>query len=227
MAITLVYTPLWFHGIDIFLEVFSALAAVMISIVGYKAYKLTCDKKYMYFSTAFVFITLSFIARALTIGTVLLQFTNGGSTMGAGGPSFNLLEAIFGTGRFFYFLLVLFAFLILLALSMKIERKSVLFLLNIFMILFAATAFSSSPMIFYLASLVLLIFISAQYIANYKKKQTRATLLTAIAFSFMAFEFVMFISGVFYRPLVIGAYASRLISYAILLWMMIKVYFRK
>ena len=47
MAVTLVYSPLWFHGIDIILEVFSILAAVLISIVGYKAYKLTKESKYL------------------------------------------------------------------------------------------------------------------------------------------------------------------------------------
>lgn len=225
MAVTLVYSPLWFHGIDIVLEVFSVLAAILISFMGYRAYKLTCEKKYLYFSTAFGFITLSFIARAVTIATVLLQFSGGEN--GIGGPSFSFVEDIFSTGRFFYFLLVLLAYLILLVLGMKIKQKRLLLLLSIFMVFFSATAFTSNPLIFYLVSIVLLGFIAGQYITNYRKKRTNATFLTAIAFSLMVFEFLMFIGGIWYRPLVVGAYGFRLVAYVVLLWMIARVYFIK
>lgn len=222
MAVTLVYSPLWFHGIDIILEVFSILAAILITIVGYKAFKLTRESKYFYFSLAFLLITLSFIARAITTGVVLGQ-VSGGAVAGAT-PALNTIENIFSMGRFVYFLLVLFAYLILLALSMRITNKRLIFLLSIFMILFAASAFGVSALVFYLVSLALLSFIAWQYRDNYLARRSSATLLTFIAFALMVFEFIAFIAADWYRPLVVGAYLLRLIAYVILLSMIVRVY---
>lgn len=223
MALTLVYSPLWFHGIDIILEVFSILAAVLITIVGYKAYKLTKESRYFYFSLAFLFITLSFLARALTTGAVLFQVSAVAADPGMG-ASLSVLESIFSMGRFAYFILVLFAYLILLALSMRIVSKRMIFLLSIFMIVFAASAFSASALVFYLVSLILLFFIAWQYRDNYFKKRTPATLLTFIAFALMVLEFIMFIAAGWSPPLVAAAYFFRLVAYVLLLVMIVRCY---
>ncbi|MBI4144597.1 hypothetical protein HY493_00130 [Candidatus Woesearchaeota archaeon] len=223
MAVTLVYSPLWFHGIDIILEVFSILAAVLITIVGYKAFKLTRESKYFYFSLAFLLITLSFIARAITTGVVLGQVS--GVAIGTDiTQAKDTIEDIFSMGRFVYFLFVLFAYVILLALSMRITNKRLVFLLSIFMILFAASAFGVSALVFYLVSLALLSFIAWQYRDNYLARRSSATLLTFIAFALMVLEFIAFIAADWYRPLVVGAYLFRLVAYVILLSMIVRVY---
>jgi hypothetical protein len=220
--VTVVHSPLWFHGIDVILEVFSILAAVLITLVGYRAYKLTKEVRFFYFSLAFGLISLSFLARAVTEGVVLSQLAGPVTTITH--ETFDAIESIFDVGRFFYFLLVLVAYFILLVLSMRITNRRIIFLLSLFMILFAASAFNTTPLIFYLVSLFLLIFITWQYRDNYLAKRTAATLLSTIAFGLMVIEFIMFIGSLFAPPLVAAAYLFRLTAYVILLAMIVRVY---
>ncbi len=226
MAVTLVYSPLWFHGIDIVLEVFSILAAILITIVGYRAYKLTKEKRFFYFAMAFGFITLSFLARAITAITVISQI-NVATSVVAPTLSYNFIEQVFDFGRFVYFLLVLGAYLILFALSMRIYDKKLLTLLGVFMVLFAVSAFDAMPIIFYLVSFLLLVFIAWNYRENYLEKKSKAKLLTSLAFGIMVFEPLFFMAGFYNQPMVVGAYAVRLIAYLTLLVMLIKVYTKK
>ncbi len=226
MAVTLVFNPFGLYGIDIILECFGVLAAVLISIIGYKAYKLTKERRFFYFSLAFVFITLSFIARALTAAVVLGQV---GAVAGTPSAALTLsgLESIFDLGRFVYFGLVFAAYLILLALSMRIYDKKLLGLLSIFMALFAFSAFDSLPIMFYLVSFVLLAFIAWNYRANYHEKKTKAAFLASFAFCILTLEPVFFIAGLVMKELSIGAYVVRLIAYVTLLLMLVKVYSKK
>ncbi len=223
MAVTLVFSPLWFHGIDIALELFSVLAAVLISIMGYKAFKLTNDKKSLWLAAAFGFITLSFLARAITAGVVLMQvgIVPGISTPT---PSMTAIESIFDSGRFVYFALVFAAYLILYALSAKISDKKQLCLMSIFLGLFAFSAFQEIPIMFYIVSFVLLFFIASNYIRNYQAKKTRSTFLISIAFSVMALEPLFSMIAIYYKPIIVAAYFFRLLAYVILLAMLVRVY---
>lgn len=223
MAVTLVYSPLWFHGIDIALELFSILAAVLISIMGYKSYKLTNDRKLLWLAAAFGFITLSFLARALTAAVVLSQV---GVIPGiaATNPSLSFIESVFDSGRFAYFLLVFAAYLIIYALSAKISNRNQLALMSIFLGLFAFSAFEEIPIMFYLVSFVLLVFIAANFCKNYRAKKSRGALLTSIAFCVMTLEPLFFMAGIYYKPLAVAGYAVRLIAYVTLLIMLFRVY---
>ncbi|HSU72644.1 MAG TPA: hypothetical protein VLJ21_02245, partial [Candidatus Binatia bacterium] len=209
---------------DIVLEVFSILAAILITLVGYRAYKLTKEPRFFYFSLAFGLISLSFIARAVTAGVVLSEV--GGVVSTVTQASFAAIESIFSIGRFFYFLFVLFAYLILFVLSMRLVNRRIILLLSLFMILFAASAFSASALIFYLVSLFLLIFITWQYRDNYLVKRTPSTLLSTVAFALMVVEFVLFVaSALLMQPqLAAAAYLFRLTAYVILLAMIVRVY---
>lgn len=224
MGVTLVYSPLWFHGIDVVLEVFSIIAAVLITLIGYRAYKLTKESRFFYFSLAFALISMSFFARAITASVVLSQVAGPVTVLTQ--QSYSLIERIFDTGRFFYFIFVLFAYEILLLLSMRISNKRMVFLLSLFMILFAASAFSATPLIFYLVCLFLLIFIAWQYRDNYLANRKASTMLTSLAFGLMVVEFLFFIASLWVQPLVAAAYLFRLTAYIVLLAMIVRVYAR-
>ncbi|MBI4150655.1 hypothetical protein HY492_00865 [Candidatus Woesearchaeota archaeon] len=225
MAVTLVFNPFGLYGIDIILEGFGVLAAVLISIIGYKAYRLTKQKRFFYFSLAFMLITLSFIARAITAAVVLGQV---GAVSGASATAtFSFLEQVFDWGRFVYFGFVLAAYLILLALSMRIYDRKLIVLLSIFMGLFAFSAFDSLPLLFYLVSFVLLAFIAWNYRANYHEKKTKAAFLASFAFCILTLEPLFFMASFLVKELAIGAYIVRLVAYVSLLLMLVKVYSKK
>ena len=60
-----VFGPKWFHGIDTILELFAIITCILLLYYSYKCYKFTSEKRYWYFSTAFLSITLAFLARIL------------------------------------------------------------------------------------------------------------------------------------------------------------------
>jgi hypothetical protein len=229
---TLVFSPAWFHGADTLLEIFSGIVAMLVAMAGYRAYKLAKDKKYFYFSAAFVFITLSFLARAFT--TLYFVFSNLDNVPGAGvaqslgQPLFGAAN-IFVAGRLVYVLLVLFAYLILLLLSMRPAGKHtdgrLIALLSIFVILFSVLSYSSA-LAFHLVALTFLVFVTANFLNNYRRKKSLTTKLIFLAFAAMTVECLLWLFAAYnsHSFLVIAAYLARAISYLLLLFALVRVY---
>jgi len=229
---TLVFSPEWCHGFDTLLESFSGIVALLIALAGYRAYKLAKDKKYFYFSAAFVFITLSFIARAFTtlyfVFRGLSDAPGAGIAQSLGHPILGDFN-IFVVGRFIYVLLTLFAYLILLLLSMRpADRKTdrrIIALLSVFVVLFAALSYANS-LAFYLVALAFLIFITANFLNNCRSKRTTPSKLIFFAFAAMTFECLLWLFAN-YNPaslLVVVAYLARAVGYLLLLFTMLRVY---
>jgi len=55
--------PKWFTETGLYFEAVFILVAMLVSLVSYKAYKLTKEKKFFFFSSAFGFFTLSFLTK--------------------------------------------------------------------------------------------------------------------------------------------------------------------
>ena len=229
---TLIFSPCWFHGIDTLFEAFSGLVALLIALAGYRAYKLAKDKKYFYFSAAFVFIALSFLARAFTTLYFVFRGLNdvpgAGVAQSLGAPIFGGFN-IFVIGRFAYVLLTLFAYLIILLLSMRpADRKTdrrIIALLSVFVVLFTALSYANS-LAFYLVALTFLIFITANFLNNHREKKSAATRLIFLAFAALAFECLLWMFAN-YNPaslLVVFAYLARAAGYLLLLSALLRVY---
>ncbi len=229
---TLVFSPEWCHGFGTLLESFSGIVALLIALAGYRAYKLAKDKKYFYFSSAFVFITLSFLARAFT--TLYFMFSGLNDVPGAGvaqslgNPIFGDFN-IFVIGRFAYVLLTLFAYLIILLLSMRPTGrhtdKRLIVLLSIFVVLFSALSYSNA-LAFHLVMLTFLIFITANFLNNCRSKHTIPSKLIFFAFAAMTVECLLWLFAN-YNPaslLVMFAYFARAVGYLLLLFTMLRVY---
>ncbi|MEM4366034.1 MAG: hypothetical protein QXN46_00320, partial [Candidatus Woesearchaeota archaeon] len=199
---------------DTILELFAGMVAIITALVGYKAYGLTHERKFFWFGTAFGFITLSFLARALT--TLFISYKIETITSRSLLSSLADIGQVFVAGRFAYVLLVLSAYLVLFLLSTKQKDKLTIALLCVFVILFSAFSYASS-MAFYLAALALLVFITANHLANYQKRRSQITLGILLAFTFMIVEYLFFIAALKIGQLTVGAYLSRLLGYATLL----------
>src|SRR3989338_6643154 len=63
-----VFSPNWFYGFDSVIESIAVLVSVLLVYYSYKCFKLTKEKKYLYFSTAFLSLTIAFIAKI--VGTL-------------------------------------------------------------------------------------------------------------------------------------------------------------
>ena len=58
-----VFSPNWFYGFDSILELIAVIVSILLVYYSYKCFKLTKEKKYLYFSAAFLSITTGFIAK--------------------------------------------------------------------------------------------------------------------------------------------------------------------
>src|SRR3989338_8033637 len=65
-----VFSPKWFYGFDSVIESIAVLVSILLVYYSYKCFKLTREKKYLYFSTAFLSLTFAFIVKI--IGTLAI-----------------------------------------------------------------------------------------------------------------------------------------------------------
>src|SRR3989338_10494791 len=58
-----VFSPDWFYGFDSVIELIAVIASILLVYYSYKCFKLDKEKKYLYFSAAFLSLTFGFIAK--------------------------------------------------------------------------------------------------------------------------------------------------------------------
>lgn len=164
--------PSWFFGVDAGLEALAALIAFSVTVAALRIYKISGDKKYFYFTTSFVLLTLSFLARAITdflLEELIWHI-----------PA-HILTKVFFYGYVSHIFLALGAYVILFSITHKINNPRVIALIALLLI--PAMLISGSYFIsFYVISLLFLAFISAAYFKNYKKVCTTPSCTVFIAF---------------------------------------------
>src|SRR3989338_7483434 len=102
------------------LEIVALLACICISILSYRCYGVIKQKKYFYFSLAFFFIAISFIARIVAHLSLYVFDAEG-----------TLLKLIlsFSFGSLFYILLTLLGYLIMLVVVCRSIGRSTILLI--------------------------------------------------------------------------------------------------
>ena len=219
MAIVLQNPPL-FYTIDTAIQVISMLIALLIVGFSYKAYRFTKDKRYYYYSVAFVLIAASFFIRALSN---LIIYFNGAAQAKDLLPVFNL-------GVFAFRILTLLAFTGIMLMTLKISNRKVISLLIIFSLI--ASVFSRDHYTeFYLLYIIILGFTTAQLYMNYQQKKSRLALATFGIFGILTMAqlfFLLLVIDVFLklnigRLFYYAGQAFQIISYLILFYVMIRI----
>ncbi len=193
MAISLVFSPIWFFGYDNIIDLISIAVTFLIGFYSFRIYKLTSKKNYFYLYLAFLL---------LGVGLVIKSFANLGLY-------FDFLHRIgvvdtrlFGyqipvLGLFLYVLFSLLAYLILIALTLKLKGKriiSLLFLLVILTVLLAKNSF----MFFHLISgIFLLAYVVPYFYDNYRSVKTNMAFLVFSCFLLLGLGH-LFLSLVFF-----------------------------
>jgi hypothetical protein len=172
--------PQWFNVISIVYHIISFLVAGAISYLGYKAYRLIKEKKYLNFSVAFFFIMLSFVVLALTNLIVYLNLDK----------SVAILTGIISSGFIVYSLLTIGGFFLLVILTFKIKDIKLIAILTAAII--AALVFFDFIKIFHLILLLLALLLSYFFYNNCMEKKTTNSKL--VFFAFLA----MMVSHVFH-----------------------------
>jgi len=220
--------PSWFYGIDYIFDLVSVIVGFLICYFSYKTYRYTSQKKYLYFSASFFLVALAFIAKILATIPVyskeLKVETVGLVTVTS--QMINKVTWINALGISVARLVMLFAFLILLLVALKIKDKKIIALLVYFLII-STTLVSVSYIVFHLTLLLML----GILFLNYRKNFLRVKSLNAkmVMYSF----FMLFLSQVFFifeglakHFYVIGE-GVQLIGYLILLFAIGKMLLKK
>ncbi|MEM3126585.1 MAG: hypothetical protein QW331_00755 [Candidatus Woesearchaeota archaeon] len=186
-----VQIPQWFHGWDIVIDSISVLAALLISLFSYRAYKLTDNKKYFVFFLAFLLIGLSFILKIGIHAWLYYKIF----TENTGKITVQELSGILDVkvvGSFLYRLSMLLGLLAIFSLLNRINNVSVNFL---FVYFIAILTFFSNYVnfVYHITATVMLFIICSLLKENAKRKKTASATLVFIAFTLLLASQLLFV----------------------------------
>jgi hypothetical protein len=199
----IIYSPSWFSGLDIALQLISVFVSFLLFITSYKLFKISKEKGFLYFALAFFSISAAYVSK---IFADWFTYTNIGKDL----PHwinllfYNLttLEFVNIFGNLGYRFLLLLGFLILIFVFLKIKDKRIVFLFMYFT--FIISAFSVwSFLLFQTTVTVFAGTIALYYLLHYFENKRRTVLLSLIGFGMIfvaqfSFLFTFFLEKIMF-----------------------------
>lgn len=208
--------PAWFNTFDSIFQLLFAVVTLIICGFSYKAYRLLQERKYKYFAAGFFMIAGGFFVLSLSNLLIYTQFYDGIVTRLG---ELNLAN-LFYMGHIF---LLLFGYMLLLVVAMKLQQRRLTALLFAFILMF--TVFSYQYYLkFHMISFMLLAFMTWQFYDNYKEKKNLNSGLVFSTFYMLAFAEIFLLAIIFIPILYVVGHVLQLIGYGLLLLMFIRVH---
>jgi len=205
--------PEWFFGIGSGFEIILGFVAFLIAMLSLKAFNLSTDKKYYYFSFSFFLLSLAYFIMGISKFAMLTHVLNELTVM------LQQFDFIF----FIYVLLITFAYMILLIITLKLNRnKKAIGLLFGTSLLFVAFSYQYF-LKFHLVLLLLLFFLALKYFENAAEKKTVNSRLVFAAFYFMMIGQIFALCVIVMPGLVIVGEIFTLLGFLMLFGMFVKV----
>ena len=220
----IVFTPDWFLGSDVFIDLFSFLILLTLFIFAYKSYKLSKNKSSLYLGIGFFLIAFGEISTILT-KLVLYYDTVFTQTVGQMIITYHLVKStdiLYYTGFFFHKLFTLLGLYVLYRVAVK-EKSSGEVLLGLYFLLVSSIFGSMFYYIFHLTTLIILILIIDAYHKIYKKNKLVNTKILISAFVLLSLSHSIFLFSKLPQLYVIGQ-IIQLISYIIFLCLIIFIW---
>ena len=225
-----VFSPKWFYGFDSIIDFIAIVVSILLVYYSYKCFRLTKENKYLYFSIAFLSITLGFISKI--IGTLVIyrptiQHTPIGLMISETIPSITAygINAIALILNFFFTML---GFMILFLIISRLSWKNVRVLVLLAYFLLISTWFSIVHyQIFYMTSIVLVFLITYSYYNNHKEIKSENSKFVFIAFSIILVSQVFFVFVVYSYTIYVLAELIQLLGFVYLLIPFILIFKKK
>ena len=221
--VKLVYSPQWFYGKDIIIDLVSIFVLLLIAFFSIKSYKFRKNRNYLYLAVSFALLAASFLFKILMNFNIYFKFLEK-SEMGVVTTTYEAMKAshsLFSASFLLYWLLTLFAVYFLYSIYHKQTLTS--HLLNVYLIFISTYLAYPDYYIFHITLLVLLGLVAFEYSRKYLNTRHFATRLVAYSFGIIALSQMFFvlvgINNYFY---VIGELVQ-LVGYASLLFTFIMV----
>lgn len=220
--------PEWFYGIDYIFDLVSVIVGMLISYFSYRTYRYTSEKKYFYFSASFFIVALAFIGKILTTipaYSSILKVSKVGVVM----VTRYMIGKVGWINQFgisLARLAMLFAFLLLVLVSLKIKDKKVIALFIYFLVI-STTFVSQHYIVFHVTLLLLLIILYINYRRNYLRVKSSAARMVMYSFLLLWISQVFFVFAGLVGYLYVIGEGIQLFGYLILLVAIAKVFFKK
>jgi len=190
----LVFTPEWFTGTDVMIEIFSFVILFLFFFLSYKSYKITKNKKSLYLGIGFLLIAIAEIA---TILTKMILFYDMTLTREIGNMiiTYHFLKSVdvlYNIGFFCHRLLTLLGLYIIYRMPIKNKSSGDALLVTIFIIISAVVSITSYY-VFHLVALMFCLLIVSNYYDIYKKNKSRNTMMFIISVSLLALSQIIFL----------------------------------
>ena len=219
----IVFTPDWFLGTDVLIEVFSFIILSLFFYYSIKAYKLSKNKNSLFLGGAFLLIALAELA---TIFTKLILYYDASFTQSIGQAvvTYKVVQSVdvfYYIGFFFHKLLTLIGLYAIYRIPLKRRLSGDIILVLAFLII-AALFSQGFYYLFHVTALLLLILVINNYCKIYEENRSNNTKMLIVAFSMLALSQVLFIIskiGVLYA----AAQVIQLVSYLTLLILIIRI----
>ncbi|MBM3247772.1 hypothetical protein FJZ17_04520 [Candidatus Pacearchaeota archaeon] len=219
----LVFTPDWFAGFDVSIEIFSFIILALFFYFSIKSYKATQNKKALYLGIGFFLIALAEIASILT-KLVLFYDTTFTRQIGEMVITYQITKSVdifYKIGFFFHKLFTLFGLYIIYRFPLKKVLSKDMLLTGLFIIVSAILS-QFFFFVFHLITLVLLIMITQNFNKIYEKNKLFATKMLVVAFIVLTASHLIFsLSQI--RFFYVVAQIMQLTSYVILLGVILRI----
>ena len=225
--VELVYSPQWFYGKDIMIDLVSVVVLLLIAFFALKYYGMNKkNKNYLQLALSFFMLAVAFAMKILTYFTIYYKDIETKS-IGTFVLTFQTVKSsylLIFIGEFFYHLLTLYGLYMLYSIYKKKQPWSTKFL--IFYLIFLVTLFCHNIYyIFHLTCLMLLVFVTYHYYYNFKRNRKAPSKFLFLSFFIIALSQISFVFIQLWDDLYATAEVVQLIGYILLLITFIMVLF--
>ena len=190
----LFFTPGWFNGYDLLFDSIGLVVALLIAAYSWRVYKFNRENRFMYFSLAFLLVSVSLAFKIFTSG-VLYYFPVRETVYQVLGPAtgqhLKYSALFYRAGFFFQMASMLGAWLVIFLVSQKSRARLTKFYevsqigLFVYLLLLVSVISNFRYEVFYLTSSVLLSLIVLNYYKNYLTTCKKSALKVMAAFLFI------------------------------------------
>ncbi len=222
--IELIYSPEWFYGKDIIIDIVSIFVLLLIAYFSVRYYKIDRrNKNYLLFAGSFAVIALSFISKIVTNFTLYSSVVQT-RHLGLLTLTYNAVQSsdvLFYAGFLVYRILMLSGLFMLYSIYSKTGRSTST--LIVYLIIISMYFSRSVYYVFHVTALLLLVMITVQYWNNFRKNRHDASRWLFWSFLLIALSQVIFVfmglNSVYY----VAAEIVQLLGFGALLITFIKV----
>ena len=211
--IQLVYSPNWFYGKDIAIDVISIIVLALIGFFSIRSYNIKKNKNYLYLALSFFLVSISFLFKILMNFEIYYHVVKT-QQIGFLTITYQTMQEsdmIFIIGFLLYRVLTLIGFYILYSIYQNQPRLN--HILAVYLIIVLTYFSQSAYYIFHLTLAILITLITIVYSTKYLDKKNNTTKILAASLAIIAISQIFFMLVNYNTQFYVIAEFTQLIGY--------------